>query len=115
MPLSDDQWIVGGDFNCSETFDYLWKGGPSGNREILDRMDDLGLTECLRTYNGELVPTFKNASNGNIIHQLDHLFVSDGLSYSLERCNTGDVSKVFDKSLSDHVPVIGVFRDSGTY
>ena len=109
MPLSDDQWIVGGDFNSSETFDYLWKGCPSGNREILDRMDDLGLKECLRTYNGELVPTFKNASNGKLIHQLDHLFISEGLSSSLERCLVGNAARVFGESLSDHLPIIGDF------
>jgi len=109
MPLSGDQWIVGGDFNSSETFDYLWKGGPHGNREILDRMDVLGLKECLRAYNGELIPTFKNASNGEIIHQLDHLFISEGLSSSLERCIVGDASRIFGESLSDHLPVIGDF------
>ena len=109
MPLSDDQWIVGGDFNSSETFDYLWKGGPHGNREILERMNDLGLTECLKGYNGELIPTFRNPRNGKIIHQLDHLFISDGLRSSLERCVTGDASRVFGESLSDHLPVIGDF------
>ena len=109
MPLSDDQWIVGGDFNSSETFDYLWKGGPRGNREILERMNDLGLTECLRGYNGELIPTFRNPRNGKIIHQLDHLFISDGLSSSLERCVAGDSSRVFGESLSDHLPIIGDF------
>ncbi len=109
MPFSDGQWVVGGDFNSSETFDFLWAGGPHGNKEILDRMNDLGLTECLKSYNGELIPTFRNSSNGKIIHQLDHLFVTDGLSSTLEGCITGDASDVFDKSLSDHLPVIGDF------
>jgi hypothetical protein len=36
-----DPLVVVGDFNLSETFD-LWPGGPSGNREYLDRMADLG-------------------------------------------------------------------------
>ena len=40
-------------------------------------MNALGLTECLRAHNGQLTPTFKNSRRGKIIHQLDHLFVSD--------------------------------------
>ena len=110
MPFTTDQWIIGGDFNNSETFDYMWKNGPHGNKEFLDRMGYLGLTECLRSHNGQLTPTFKNASNGKIIHQLDHLFVTDGLNTALERCFTKDKSTVFDESLSDHLPIIGIFK-----
>ena len=102
--------LVGGDFNSSETFDYMWKNGPSGNKEVLDRMESLGLTECLKSHNGQLTPTFKNPSNGKIIHQLDHLFVTDGLNTALERCFTKDKSTVFDESLSDHLPIIGIFK-----
>ena len=110
MPLTTNQWIIGGDFNSSETFDYMWKNGPSGNKEVLDRMESLGLTECLKSHNGQLTPTFKNPSNGKIIHQLDHLFVTGGLNTALERCFTKDKSTVFDESLSDHLPIIGIFK-----
>ncbi|HEV2127124.1 MAG TPA: hypothetical protein VGR22_00720 [Thermomicrobiales bacterium] len=41
----EEPLIVGGDLNSSETFDYLWRGGPRGNREIMDRMNAL---ECSR-------------------------------------------------------------------
>jgi exonuclease III len=52
----EELWVVGGDFNSSETFDKEWqiKNGikfgikSSGNREIIDRISDIGFTECLR-------------------------------------------------------------------
>ncbi len=40
-------------------------------------MKGLGMTECLRFHNGRCTPTFKNPRDGEIIHQLDHLFVSE--------------------------------------
>src|SRR6185312_1561139 len=54
-----EAWIVGGDFNLSETFD-AWKGGPRGNREYLERMAARGFTECLREVTGRVTPTFRN-------------------------------------------------------
>jgi len=97
--------IVGGDFNLSETFD-AWKGGPRGNREYLDRMCAFGLTECLRASRGQLTPTFRNASNRRVLHQMDHLFVSSSLAGRLADCKVGDPTRVFDEDLSDHLPVI---------
>jgi exonuclease III len=102
-------WIVGGDLNSSETFDYLWKGGPRGNKEILDRFDALGFIECLRKYSGRLVPTFRNPSDGKVIHQMDHLFVNNELGGQLEFCKTGEPEVVFANSLSDHLPIIADF------
>jgi hypothetical protein len=104
-------WVVGGDLNASETFDYLWRGGPRGNREFLDRMQNLGLRECLRYWNGELVPTFRNPRGGRIAHQMDHLFVSESLVPGLVSCRTPQHERVFGASLSDHLPIIGDFLD----
>ena len=106
--LVDLPWIVGGDFNCSETFDLTFS---SGNREILDRMNTLGLTECLRTYNGKLTPTFKSPRGDKIIHQIDHMFVSDSLFLKLKNCSIGDETIIFSKSVSDHLPIIAVFKN----
>jgi len=100
-------WIVGGDLNASETFDLTF---GRGNCEFLDRMKSLGFTECLREYNGKLTPTFRNTGNGKAIHQIDHLFVSDSLYRSLDRCITGDDNTVFGRSISDHLPIIADFR-----
>jgi endonuclease/exonuclease/phosphatase family metal-dependent hydrolase len=105
MPQIAGHWIIGGDFNSSETFDS-WPGGPRGNREIIDRMTMLGLTECLRAKSGRLVPTFINAKNKAILHQMDHLYVSKHIFSELESCETGNEARVFRDGLSDHLPII---------
>lgn len=105
--LIDQNWLIGGDFNCSETFDYTFS---SGNKEILDRMDDLGLKECLREYNKQLVPTFKNPKGGEVIHQIDHLFSSPYLFSKLVDCSVDDKYQIFEKSISDHLPIIADFN-----
>jgi exonuclease III len=115
----NEQWIVGGDYNSSETFDKDWqdKNGKIfgirsyGNKEILDRMQALGFTECLRKFNNDkIIPTFKHSSK-EIVHQMDHLFVTNDLYSKLEKCNVGDQTIIFDKSLSDHLPIIADFND----
>jgi len=117
--ISDnEQWIVGGDYNISETFDKEWqeKNGvrfgirSSGNKEILDRMYEIGFTECLRKYNDKIIPTFRHP-NKEIAHQIDHLFVTNDLYSRLQRCTVGDQSIIFGNSLSDHLPIIADFSD----
>jgi hypothetical protein len=58
--FADYEWIIGGDFNSSETFDYMWPGGPRGNAQIMERFEALGLRDALREKQRALVPTFKN-------------------------------------------------------
>jgi len=100
-------WVVGGDFNLSETFDS-WNKKPRGNLEYLNRMVDLGLTECLREHNGGLVPTFRNPGDGKVKHQMDHLFVTGNLRSRLRSCLVGPAT-VFDAGLSDHLPIVATF------
>lgn len=95
--------------NSSPTFDYLWKGGPHGNQEVLDRMNALELVECLFHSKGVLTPTFKNATDKKVIHQIDHLFVSADLISNLGFCETGNAQHIFENSLSDHLPIIADF------
>jgi exodeoxyribonuclease-3 len=104
-----EPWVVAGDFNLSETFD-LWPGGPKGNREFLDRVGALGLEECLRLTKGVLTPTFRNPRAGVIKHQMDHLFVTPALSLRLAQCDAGLAEVVFDRRLSDHLPIVADFR-----
>lgn len=106
---ADANVIVGGDFNLSETFDILWGDGPRGNAEYLQRMKSLGLSDCLRHAQGALVPTFRNASNKKILHQMDHLFASAGLLARMRSCDVGRHADVFDTSLSDHLPIVAEF------
>jgi endonuclease/exonuclease/phosphatase family metal-dependent hydrolase len=103
------EWIIAGDFNSSETFDQ-WRDGPRGNREYLDRMASLGLVECLRQAQGKLSPTFRNPRGGAIVHQMDHLFVTQGMATRLIHCETGSQTVVFDGGLSDHLPIIADFE-----
>lgn len=100
--------IVAGDFNLSETFDH-WKGGPRGNREWLDRMTALGFTECLRHCQGALTPTYRRPGRIEPESQIDHIFVTPGLSARLVSCRTGDPERVYGQNLSDHLPIVAEF------
>lgn len=114
----DAKWVVGGDYNSSETFDKDWqiKNGiryslsSSGNKEILNRMSEIGFKECLRGYNRKIVPTFKNTNGGLVVHQMDHLFVTNDLYVKLKNCTVGDKNIVFGQSLSDHLPIIAEYK-----
>jgi len=107
IPKTEHQWIVGGDFNSSETLTGKW---GTGSKEIIDRMNALGLIECLRHYQGVLTPTFKNPKGGKILHQLDHIYVSETLIPDLTSSNVGDKNVIFENSLSDHLPVIAFLK-----
>ncbi len=114
-------WIVGGDFNSSETFDPDWRRRNRknwtripGSAQTLRRMRALGFTECLRKSEQDpIIPTFRH-SRGRIDHQIDHLFVSNNLMPTLEECKVGAQSIIFGKSLSDHLPVIADFGECRT-
>lgn len=110
LDLAKDSWIVGGDFNSSETFDWMWGSKPRGNREIMDRMNSLGLNDCLRYSQGKLTPTFKNRTGGKVIHQIDHMYVNTNLISNLEYSVTPEKSLIFDEMLSDHLPIISKFQ-----
>ena len=108
--LPNEAWVIGGDFNSSETFDF-GPGGPRGNKEHLDHMAELGLTECLRKSRGKLAPTFRH-SRGSIQHQIDHLFVTKCLADKLQLCDVGVQEDIFGANprLSDHLPIIADFN-----
>ena len=109
FPMSTVPWIVGGDLNSSVTFDFMWPGGPHGNQEVQDRMIELNFTECLLHSQGQLTPTFMNANDKKVIHQIDHLFVPTKMLSELVSCNVGDSDQVFGGVLSDHLPIIADF------
>lgn len=105
MQIHPGEWIVGGDFNSSETFD-AWKKGGRGNREVIERMNALGLVDCLRAHHGQLVPTFRTPRGGRVEHQMDHLYVSDSLLQRLRECHAAHSDLVFQYGLSDHLPIV---------
>ena len=106
--IQSQRWLIGGDFNLCETFD-LWRGGPRGNREYLDRMQSIDLTECLRHTAGRLTPTFKKVSGGELVNQIDYLWATQALATNLRSCTVGDSQRVFGQNLSDHLPIIASF------
>ena len=73
-------------------------------------MAALGLVECLRHFKGTLTPTFKNTVDGEVKHQIDHMFVTSGLATRLLRCKTGAPEKIFAADLRDHLPIEADFR-----
>jgi exonuclease III len=99
---SDESWIVGGDFNNCETF-------SKDAKEYLGKMSQLGLKECLRTFQGGITPTFRH-QRGIIRNQLDHLFVTKTLGETLLSAQTPQVSIIFESGLSDHSPIIADFE-----
>lgn len=105
---SHEQWVIGGDFNSSPTFDD-GPDGDRGNREYLREMDAMGLVECLSHSQGKLTPTFRNPKGGRVVHQIDHLFVTSEMAAHLVRCETGSPDQVFG-FLSDHLPIIADFE-----
>ena len=108
----DDPFIVAGDLNSSETFDYP---KPRGNREVMERMNALGLADCLRTFKGQLTPTFRTPRGGFVTHQLDYLYVTSALLRNLVWCDVGSAERVFGStpSLSDHLPIVADFTAPG--
>lgn len=108
---NEEIWIVGGDFNLSETFDYMWSGGPRGCLESLQRLEQLGLKECLRFINQKLTPTFKNPRGGKVVHQIDHVYVDENLLTKMSTCFTPENDLIFKNNLSDHLPIIVEFKD----
>lgn len=100
----DRQFVVGGDFNCSVIFDETW---GSGNQEFIDSMASLGLVDCVRKYhpNPRSTPTFKNPKGGKVEHQLDYLWTTAAVAARLRNCEVGS-KEVFERKLSDHLPII---------
>jgi hypothetical protein len=69
---------------------------------------------CLYTHleHGRLVPTFQNPRGGDVVHQIDHLYVTVPLSNELVACEVGSQERVFGQQMSDHLPIIAEFRDT---
>lgn len=73
-------------------------------------MCQLGFVETVRYLNGGPVPTWRAPQkNAPLKHQLDHLYVSGTLRDRLQRAWVCDQDVIFDKGLSDHLPIIAEF------
>ena len=87
----------------------MWSG-EHGCKDTLNNITKLGYKECLLGYNKKLIPTFKNAQNKKIIHQMDHLFASNSLYEKLISCKVLDDLNIFEDSISDHLPILAEFK-----
>lgn len=113
--INNNAWIVGGDLNSSLTFDSYPSKIFQGNLEIQERMTSFGFIECLNKFNNNLIPTFRNPKDGKIIHQMDHLFVTQNIYENIINCETGYHKHIFDGLLSDHLPIIAEFKENGSF
>ena len=107
--ISDDaNWLVAGDFNSSLLLD---EPKPRGNRENIERLGALGLTDCLSHFHGRPVPTFQHASK-TVRHQLDYCYVNAPLLDRLQLARVPDQAEVFGPRprLSDHLPIVCEFK-----
>ena len=78
---------------------------------VFDRMNKLGLTDCLSHFERKLVPTYRHP-RGLVDHQLDYCYVNKPLIQRLNRAFVPDQSEIFGhqpKMLSDHLPIICEF------
>ena len=106
--VSDDtNWIVGGDFNSSVLFD---EPKDRGNRQIIERLNDLGLTDCLSHYHGAPVPTFQHTRK-TVDHQLDYCYANGLMLERLTDARVPSHEAVFGREprLSDHLPILCEF------
>lgn len=109
IPASDGDWIVGGDFNTSEFIGSTRKQNDA-NRTAIERLEQLGLVETVRRWNGRPVPSWLSSrESANRKHQLDHLYVSVGLCDRLRSAVIGFEAE-FGTQFSDHLPIIADFR-----
>ena len=101
-------WIIGGDFNSSLGLDFP---KDRGNHEFVERLNSIGLTDCLSYHRACSVPTFQNAKDKRVIHQLDYCYVNAPLLERLNRAQVMTQERVFGAmpKLSDHLPVICEF------
>ena len=105
----ETNWIVGGDFNMSVLLD---EPKDRGNQEVIQRLNRLGLIDCLSRSHCGPVATFRAARDGSVEHQLDYCFVNGPMLKRLRRpARVPSHEDVFDRKprLSDHLPVVCEF------
>lgn len=109
--ISTERWIVAGDFNSSPLFDDGPRG-DRGNREVVRRMNSIGLVDGLSDRAGCLVPTFRDVRARKLIHQLDYIYLSAQMIGNLRQCDVHCAQEVLGSGLSDHLPVVAEFDPS---
>lgn len=104
-----DAFIVAGDLNKDRKMDggTGFKSGRQIASNLLNRFSDFGLNELLPNYYPDGVKTFRH-STSKVDWQIDHLFISEGLSKSVESLEV--VDNQFTAEASDHFPISMTLR-----
>lgn len=104
---TDTNWIVGGDFNTSVLLDIP---NDRGNREIINRINSLGLIDCLSHYHHGPVASYMH-TNKVVEHQLDYVYVNAKMLKRLKQVRVPRHEDVFAQNprLSDHLPILCEF------
>ena len=77
---------------------------------LIDRLNRLGLTDCLSHWHYGAVPTFQH-TNKAVEHQLDYCYVNAPMLERLTQATVPNHEDVFDRKprLGDHLPVLCEF------
>lgn len=84
--------------------------GTGQNQEVIDNLRALGLEDAISEMAGEAVPTFRH-SRGSVKHQLDYFYLCAAAMEGLVSCKVLDDQGVFERNLSDHLPMLGIWSD----
>lgn len=109
FPDSTGNWLIGGDFNSSVLFDK-WGAKPRGNQQTIDRMNSIGLFDCVSAFFGKPIPTFRNVRGKKVVHQLDYLYADSELIKNIQAASVIDNQNIFEDSISDHLPIVTDFN-----
>jgi endonuclease/exonuclease/phosphatase family metal-dependent hydrolase len=121
-PKYSEQVILGGDLNTGTQ----WPAGDPFNkrdRNVLDRLEALGLVDCIRAKravgrltgcpciegeNCSHVRTRRDAKRPSVPYQTDYLFASQKLAARLVSCASLATDEWF--AISDHAPILAEFE-----
>jgi endonuclease/exonuclease/phosphatase family metal-dependent hydrolase len=93
--------FLGGDFNAGLQWDVRQRSRT--HRILFDRIEEFGLTDCLRLFHTEFVQTYRHL-RGNTPWELDHVFVSNFIADQVRSCEVIDTEEA--RALSDHNPIV---------
>jgi len=93
--------VLGGDFNASIQWDRRQKN--ESHRIFFERVKNFGLCDCLGKFYTKPIQTYRHPQ-GNTPWQLDHLFISNEVENTLQKCYVIENENIV--KFSDHNPIV---------
>jgi endonuclease/exonuclease/phosphatase family metal-dependent hydrolase len=93
--------ILAGDFNVTEQWDATHN--DPAHKLVFDRLNDLGLVNCTKSFLGDYVQTHFDGRNPQNTYQLDYIYMSPLIYSKVTACKVH--SKASIGEVSDHVPI----------